>query len=202
MRAAIRERTAGMGIEKSQVSAEYIKQKEEAAQMAGPPGAQKDPESFGGLDLSQISDTKMKNSNSDWNDEMPTMFYDPEAELSKEEQEEADPLMLKNPIEQAMYEVSQSRWPTPLAAIREVGIMFIVIAVFTGVIVGWDRFLREFYTDVGFIPSKEDLANYASRFDGLDLPKGWMDNMSEEDVQNFAEKVNNVIPSGGDLPDL
>ena len=194
MRAAIRERAAGLNIEKSKVSADYIAQKQQAAQSAGPPGAQKSEDVFGGLDLSQISDTKLKNTGSDWNEDMPSMLYDPEAELTKEEQEEADPLMVKNPIEQALYEISQAKWPTTSAAIRDIAIMFGVIALTTVIIVGWDQLLRQFYTGVGFIPNKEDLANYASRFDGLDLPQGWMDGMNEQDIQQFSDKVNSVAP--------
>jgi len=194
MRAAIRERTAGLGMEKSKVSADYIAKKQDAALNAGPPGGQTDADSFGGLDLSQISDTKLKNSGSDWNDEMPSMFYDAGAELTKDEQEEADPLMLKNFVDQALYEISQAKWPTPPAALREVGLMVIVIAFSTVLIVGWDRLLRDIYTNIGFIPSKEDLVNYASRFDGLELPDGWMNGMNEDDVQKFSETVNTVLP--------
>lgn len=209
MRAAIRQRTASMGIEKSQASALYIAEKEAAARLAGPPGAQKDPDSFGGLDLSQISDTKMKNSASDWNEDMPTMLYDPEDEMTKEEKEEADPLMLKNPLEQALYEISQTTWPAPGSALREVVVVLIVIAFTTAIIVSWDRFLKDFYTNIGFIPSKEDLASYAQRFDGLDLPEGWMENMNEEDIQQFSDKVNSgtlgatVVPEAtGSLPEF
>lgn len=206
MRAAIRARAAKMGVEKSKVSADYIAQKNEAAKAAGP-GGQTDPSMFGGLDLSKISDTKLKESATKWDNEMPTMFFDPEKELSKEEQEEADPLMTKSILEQYRYEISQAKWPTPFGAIREVALMMVVIALSTVLIVGWDRILREFYTSVGFIPTKEDLANYAARFDGLDLPDGWMNNMNEVDVSQFSEKLSTapsvtIPPVESGLPEL
>jgi len=199
MRAAIRARAANMNIEKSQETADYIAQKEEEARLAGPPGAQQDSNSFGGLDLSQISDTKMKNTASEWNEEMPSVLFDPADEMTEEEREEADPLMVKGPVDQATYEIQQTNWPTPLAALREVVIMLSVIAFTAVFIVGLDNLLKDFYTNTaGFIPSKESLANYAARFDGLDLPQGWMDNMNEQDIQQFSEKVN----GGGGLPGL
>ena len=42
-------------------------------------------------------------------------------------------------------------------------------------------------------PSAEDLQNYGSRFDGLDLPKGWTDNMNVEDMEKLADAGNNAV---------
>ena len=45
------------------------------------------------------------------------------------------------------------------------------------------------------------MANYAQRFDGLDLPEGWMDGMNEGDMATLADQVN-TAPVSGSLPDL
>lgn len=203
MRAAIRARTADLGIERSKVSAEYIQNREKQALAAG---AQQDREGaagsiFGGIDLSKIStdDSTIRN-RGELDENMPTMFYDPEEEMTLEERQEVDPIMMKNPFEQAANELSNAKWPTLLSAGREVILMAAVVAFSCLLIIGSDNLLRQFYTSVGFIPSPEDIANYASRFDGLDLPSGWMNNMNEQDVAKLAEQVN-VAPSSS-LPSL
>jgi len=204
MRAAIRARTADLGIEKSQVSADYIRAKKDQAIQAGP-GGQVDDNQFAGLDLSKISSTPdAKSSGSKWKEDMPSMFYDPDDELTKEEQEEVDPVMKLNPIEQGLDELKNAKWPSFGSAFKEVGLLFLVVAVSAVIIIGWDKLLREIYTSFGFIPNKEDIQNYASRFEGLDLPSGWTDNMSDQDVAQFADTVGTQSsPSTpGSLPDL
>lgn len=202
MRAAIRARTSEMGLEKSKVTADYIQQKQRQAVEAGVPPAvssQASSDVFGGLDLSQISSAAdaTERGGSQWSEDMPSMFYDPDDELSEEEKDEVDPLRKANPIEQATNELGNAKWPGPAAALREVVVLAVVVAITAVLIISWDKLLREIYTSFGFIPSKEDLANYASRFDGLDLPKGWTNNMSEGDVATFTEKVNAV---GSSIP--
>ncbi|GAX25779.1 hypothetical protein FisN_8Hh319 [Fistulifera solaris] len=195
MREAIRARTADLGMERSKVSADYIKNREMQA-LSG--GAQQEREAaastmFGGIDLSKISTDESSVANrGQWDENTPTMFYDPEEEMSLEERQEVDPVMMKNPIEQTISELSGAKWPTVWSAGREVLIMFAVVAFSCLLIIGADNLLRQLYTAVGFIPSKEDIANYASRFDGLDLPPGWMNNMNEQDVAKLAEQVNSV----------
>jgi hypothetical protein len=215
MRAAIRARTANLGIEKSKVSAEYIQQKQKMAISAGSARAaaeQTSSNTFAGLDLSQISDGSVKRrppTNSLWDsdDETPSMFFDAEERLTEQEREEVDPLIKKGIIEQGLNELQNAKWPDWSSALREVVLMFVVIAFTGALIIGWDKVLRFTYTDIlHFIPSEDELANYASRFDGLDLPKGWTDNMNEADVQNLAGKVNDKLmqqsSSGGGLPSL
>lgn len=203
MRAAIRARTADLGIEKSKVSAEYIQNREKQALSAG---AQQDREGsagamFGGIDLSKISsDESTVRNRGEIDENLPTMFYDPDEEMTLEERQEVDPVMTKNPIEQALNELSNAKWPTLLSAGREVVLMAAVVAFSCLLIIGSDNLLRQLYTSIGFIPSQEDIANYASRFDGLDLPSGWMNNMNEQDVAKLAEQVN-AAPSSN-LPSL
>lgn len=209
MRAAIRERTASMGIEKSKVSAEYIKEKQSMALSAGGARAaaeQMSSNTFAGLDLSQISDgsqAKRGSSASFWGDDdedTPSMFFDPEEKLSEEERTEIDPIMKKGIIEQGLNELQNAKWPDWASALREVALMVLVIAVTGALIIGWDKVLRTVYTDLlHFIPSKEELANYAARFDGLDLPTGWTDNMNEQDVSRFTDAVTTKLQEGATM---
>ena len=204
MRAAIRARTADLGIERSKVSADYIKNREQQALTAG---AQQEREAaasamFGGIDLSKIStDGSSVKVRGELDENMPTMFYDPEDEMTAEERAEVDPIMTQNPVEQATNELTNAKWPTLLSAGREVFLMVAVVAFSCLLIIGSDNLLRQVYTATGFIPSKEDIANYASQFDGLDLPAGWMDNMNEQDVAKLAEQFN-VPPPSSNLPSL
>lgn len=210
MRAAIRARTASMGIEKSKVSADYIAKRQQEAMSAGSAKAAAEATSgdsmFGGLDLSQISTTKVTSKaatkNGLWldkEDEMPSMFYDPEDELSMEERAEVDPIGQKSFVEQGLNELQNAKWPSPMAALREVALMIVIIALTGALIIGWDKVIRVLYTDIlHFIPSKQDLANYMNRFDGLELPTGWTDNMNDDDVASFSEKISSVIPTTTD----
>lgn len=215
MRAAIRARTSDLGIEKSKVSAEYIKKKQQQAEAAGGARAAAEQNSdmmFGGLDLSQIrteAPPPPRSSSSPFADaegEVPAIFYEPEDELTEEERLEADPIGTKSILEQYLYEFKETKWPDPFSALREVGNMLLVAAATAALIIGWDFVVREFYTDIlNFIPSKEDMANYANRFDGLDLPTGWTDNMNEDDVASFTEQVGSLgqsTSSSGGMPDL
>lgn len=199
MRAAIRARTADLGMEKSKVSAEYIQQKQKMAISAGSAKAaaeQTSANTFAGLDLSQISDGSQvkRGAPSIWGaeeEDTPSMFYDPEDKLTEEERAEVDPVMKKGILEQALNELQNAKWPDWASALREVALMAVVIAVTGALIIGWDKVLRTVYTDLlHFVPTKEELVNYAARFDGLDLPKGWTDNMNEDDVARLTDAVN------------
>jgi hypothetical protein len=150
--------------------------------------------------LSQIS--QVKQTTSDWDEDLPTMLYNPEDDLSREEQEEVDPVMLKNPIEQGWSELASAKWPDPLAALQRVAIMFLVIFLSTIVVTQWDNVLRSVYTGFGFIPTADDIANYASRFDGLDLPNGWTSGMSDVDVQSYSDTVSGGATSISGMPEL
>lgn len=210
MRAAIRARTSDLGMEKSKVSADYIQKRQQQAVAAGSArAASENNDMFGGLDLSQIRTeaAPSRSSSSVWADEdgeVPSMFYDPDEELAEEERAEVDPIGQKSIPEQFLHELQNVKWPDPGSALREVGLMIIIVAITAALIIGWDKLLREVYTDVlNFIPSKEDMANYANRFDGLDLPAGWTEKMSEEDIASFADTVGSVSRSSGSgMPDL
>jgi hypothetical protein len=158
------------------------------------------------LDLSQISSTSPRGQD----DETPAMFYDPEKEMSEAEMLEADPDGEMSIQDQVMKEVSESTWPTAGAAFKEVFLLiFIVLATAFGVI-QWDTFLRDTYTNLGFIPTKEELAQGT---ENLVLPEGWTNGMTEDDFMDYQDavgssassaspSVTNLIPKLPALSDL
>lgn len=150
MREAIRKRTEEMGLEKSVLSKQLI-QEANARAKAG--------ESVQGLDLTKIRGNIPDN--------MPSMLYDPEDEMSEEEKEEVDPVGQMSIVKQFENELTNAKWPDAGAVLREVAIMLGVVAVTAAIIIFWDRFLRDFYTDtLNLIPSKEQMN---MRFEGLEL---------------------------------
>ena len=125
MRAAIRARTSDLGLEKSKVSAEYIQRKQQEAMAAGSArAAAESSDIFGGIDLSQIRSEATPRSSSDsiWaydEGEVPGMFYEPEDDLSEEEQAESDPIGQKPIPEQVVHELQNTKWPSPWSADRK-----------------------------------------------------------------------------------
>jgi preprotein translocase subunit SecE len=182
MRAAIRKRTEEMGLEKSKLSKQLI---EDANQRA------KAGEQVQGLDLSKIRGQIPE--------DMPSMLYDPEDEMTDEEKKEVDPVGQLSLFKQAQNELQNAKWPQPLAAMREVVVMFVVVAATGALIIFWDKFLREIYTNIGFIPSS-DVMNV--RFEGLELPEGWTNMMSEEDIANLPQGLRESTGGSSGLPDL
>lgn len=187
MRAAIRARAEDLGVEKSKVSQQYI---EDAQKRAAQSQGNNRP---GQLDLSQISTGNEPGSKDKWDDSLPNVMYDPADELSDEEQAEADAVGQMSIIDQAITEVKASKWPDLGTVIREVAIMFVVVAVTGGIIIGADRALREVYTDIGMIPRAEDIPG---QLDDLALPEGFTNNMSEDDLAQITDEMNKVSKSG------
>lgn len=164
------------------MSPEAIKQAEERAKSAAAnmgSGTQM-------LDLSQISQTRPRGND---NEDMPDMFYEPENDMTDEEMKEADPLGQQSLIEQIKYEFSLTEWPTPFAALKEVVILVASIAATASFIIFLDSSLRDFYTNLGLIPSAEDIKSGA---ENMVLPEGWTDNMSEEDFMKFQDEIGNA----------
>ena len=190
MRAAIRARAQDLGVEKSKVSQQYI---EDAQKRAAQAQGDNRP---GQLDLSQIStgDEPGSKNNNKWDESMPNMMYDPADELSDEEQAEADTVGQMSIIDQAITEIKASKWPDLGSVLREVAIMFVVVAVTGGIIIGSDSALRELYTDIGIIPRPEDIPG---QLDDLALPEGFTNNMNEDDLAQITDEMNKVSKSGG-----
>lgn len=175
---AIRQRTEALGIEKSKVSIEAI----QAAQERAKAGVANQGESFQSLDLSQISQEAPRGEDNS----MPAMLYDPAAEMTEEEMIEADPDGQLSFQDQVAKEISSATWPTPLAAFKEVGLLIAVVVLTASLIIGWDNFLRETYTNLGFIPKPEDIMKGS---ENMVLPDGWTNGMSEDDFMNFQDEV-------------
>lgn len=151
-----------MGIEKSKATAEYIARKTEealAAKSAGEQSGQND-EMFGGIDLSQIRSKAAAGAEEDDN-MMPFMAAEMiEDEMDEEMMKEADPVSFLPLWEQALVEVKATTWPTPLAALKKVILVTILVIV---TVSGGERF--EDYVVDGFtntlhiLPTKEQVEN-------------------------------------------
>lgn len=186
MREAIRARADDLGVEKSKISQQYF---EEARKRAEMNAANNRP---GGLDLSQISSgNEPKSQKQQWDEELPSMLYDPTDELTEEERKEADPVGQMQIWEQVITELKSAKWPDFLSALREVAVMFAVVAISGVIIIGWDKTLRSVYTDLGMIPRSEDIPGQMA---GLDLPEGFTNGMNEEDLAKMAEEMNSKTP--------
>jgi preprotein translocase subunit SecE len=171
-------------MEKSKVSAEAILKAEERAK-SGMGGESFQPQ----LDLSNISQEAPRGE-----DEGPAMFYDPENEMTEEEMKEADPDSQMSIPDQAMKEINAATWPAPDAALKEVGVLIAVVIFTAALIIGWDNFLRETYTSLGFIPTNEDIMKGA---ENMVLPDGWTKGMSEDDFMSFQDEVGSAASEAG-----
>lgn len=200
MREAIRARTADLGLEKSKVSQDYFQemsarassqqQNTGAAPSAPAPAPEEDATQ---LDLSQISTQPMlgakgnRANRGEWDEELPTMLFNPEDEMTDEEKKEVDKVGQLPIWEQALAELKEAKWPTPGAAFREVGLMIVVVCFTGALIIGWDSLLRDFYTTLGMIPNADDIK---SSFQDINfLPDGWTNGMSEEDIAGLQEVI-------------
>eukprot|EP00544_Gedaniella_sp_CCMP2646_P012833 CAMPEP_0202491514 /NCGR_PEP_ID=MMETSP1361-20130828/8549_1 /ASSEMBLY_ACC=CAM_ASM_000849 /TAXON_ID=210615 /ORGANISM="Staurosira complex sp., Strain CCMP2646" /LENGTH=321 /DNA_ID=CAMNT_0049121575 /DNA_START=110 /DNA_END=1075 /DNA_ORIENTATION=+ len=198
MRQAIRDKTKEMGLEKSVLSKQVIQQASARAMRGESPNLN----SNNALDLTKIRGNIPDN--------MPTVLYDPEDEMSSQERMEVDPVGQTSIFNQFQNELSNAKWPTMGAVFREVAIMIVVVAATAALIILWDAFLRDFYTnELHFIPTKEELN---TRFEGLELPEGWTNMMADDDVANLPSELRDAAAAssaaatssggGGGLPDL
>lgn len=195
-----------MGIEKSVVSEQAQRDMEERAKQraanrrAGGPGVlggnddidDKKGTVFGGVDLSQITTDLARG---DTDDNLPSMFFEPESVMSEEEMMEADPVGTMSVVDQLKDTVDSATWPTPQSAVKDVLILISTVLLTTTLVLGWDGFLREAYTDIGIIPRQEETVNAIDQ--GLKVPESWTNNMSEEDLLNFQESQATSSPSAG-----
>jgi preprotein translocase subunit SecE len=195
MRQAIRDKTKEMGLEKSVLSKQVIQQASARAMRGESPNLNNN----NALDLTKIRGNIPDN--------MPTVLYDPEDEMSSQERIEVDPVGQTSLLNQFQNELSNAKWPTAGAVVREVGIMILVVAATAALIILWDAFLRDFYTnELHLIPTKEEIN---TRFEGLELPEGWTNMMTDDDVANLPSELRDAASSaaatsggGGGLPDL
>lgn len=184
VREAIQQRTEALGIERSTVSVDAIKAAQERAKSA----IENRQSGADQLDLSQISLEAPRGDD----ENVPAMFFEPEAEMTEEERVEADPDGQLSYPEQFMKEIGAATWPTPLAALKEVVVLIVVATTSCYLILGWDNFLRETYTNLGFIPRPEDIMKGS---EDMVLPDGWTNGMSEDDYMDFRNEASGESPS-------
>jgi hypothetical protein len=176
-----------LGIEKSKISAEAIKAAQERAleAVANRGAGVGGPDQFSQLlDLSQISDAMPRGPN---DEEVPSMFFEPELQMTEEEMLEADPVGQMSWTEQFKDAVEMSEFPTPGGALKELVILLLAGGLSCALIVGSDYYLRQFYTNVGFIPNPEEVVMRDT--ENVALPEGWTNNMSEEDFMKYQDSV-------------
>jgi hypothetical protein len=147
-------------------------------------GGAADDNTFGGIDLTQISQTKPRGPKDD--DALASIFYEPEMDMTPEEMAEADPVGQLPIPDQIMDTIKTATWPKPGKAVKDVVILVSTVALSALLLVAWDGFLRDFYTSFNFIPTPEQVTQPT---DNLVLPDGWTDNMSETDLLKFQGDV-------------
>ena len=59
------------------------------------------------------------------------------------------------------------------------------VLITAGIIIEWDGFLYKKFSELGFIPSEDDIN--ARREEVTAVPAGWTKNMNEDDVAKFQK---------------
>ena len=156
MRSKIRARAAEEGFEKSVATKKAI---EEATQRAMAGTSSATPDQM--LDLSGFAD-KFVDDGTD--------------ELTKEEQAEIDKIASMPLWEQAKEELSNTRFPTPIAIFQTACVMALIFAISATLILKGDATIRDFYMDLGFIPRPDEVYDFGD----LDLPDGFLEQQDLE----------------------
>jgi len=103
---------------------------------------------------------------------------DNDEELTEEEKKEIDQVGEMNFLQQSIEELKLVKWPSFGSTLRLTGIMLVVFVV-TAVYILWlDNTLRTIVTGLGFIPKPDDVLDFSD----LELPDGWTEFMTDEDV--------------------
>jgi len=171
MRAKIRARAAEENIEKSVATEQAIKEATQRA-MAGQTSATADQM----LDLSGFAEK----------------LDDGTDELTEEEQAEIDKLLDKSLIEQVQEELTNTRFPTPIAVFQTACVMFLIFAASATLILKGDVFIRDVYTGMGFIPRPDEVYDFSD----LELPDGFLEQVDlEGDAGQVVEEATKVADS-------
>ena len=160
MREKIRARASEMGVEKSVATAEAIKAATARAQ-AGESAKEQT------VDLSKFGADLLDSSE--------------EEELTEEQKQLIDPVSSQSILEQIQNEISNTRFPTPGATLKQAALMTVIFIVTAGLILKVDEVLRIQITDWGFIPGPNDIGDYSD----LALPEGFTDMMSDTDLEKM-----------------
>lgn len=156
MRSKIRARAAEEGFEKSVATKKAI---EEATQRAMAGQSSATPDQM--LDLSGFAD-KFVDDGTD--------------ELTEEEQAEIDKIASMPLWDQAKEELSNTRFPTPIAIFQTACVMALIFAISATLILKGDATIRDFYMDLGFIPRPDEVYDFGD----LDLPDGFLEQQDLE----------------------
>jgi len=162
MRSKIRARASSEGIEKSVATKEAIQEATRRAK-AGEAFATADQM----LDLSGFADK----------------FVDDETDkLTEEEQAEIDKIANMPLLDQLQEELSNTRFPTPIAIFQTACVMALIFAVSASLILKGDLVIRTLYMDQGFIPRPEEVYDFSD----LNLPDGFLE---QQDLENELESA-------------
>lgn len=175
MRAKIRARASQEGFEKSVATKKAI---EEATQRAMSGQSSATPDQM--LDLSGFGD-KFVDDGTD--------------ELTPEEQAEIDKIASMPLWEQLTEELSNTRFPTPVAVFQTACVMALIFAVSATLILKGDSTIRDFYMDLGFVPRPDEVYDFSD----LELPDGFLEQQDLESdlgsaVQAATDLANDILP--------
>lgn len=162
MRSKIRARASSEGFEKSVATKKAIEEATQRA-MAGEKSATPDQM----LDLSGFAN-KFVDDGTD--------------ELTEEEQAEIDKIANMPLLEQLQEELSNTRFPTPLAVFQTACVMALIFAVSATLILKGDATIRDIYMGQGFIPRPDEVYDFSD----LNLPDGFLE---QQDLEGNLESV-------------
>ncbi len=172
MRSKIHTRASEEGFEKSVATKKAI---EEATQRARAGQSNATPDQM--LDLSGFAE-KFTDDGTD--------------ELTDEEQAEIDKIASMPLLEQAKEEIANTRFPTPLAVFQTACVMALIFAVSATLILRGDATIRDFYTDLGYIPRPDEVYDFGD----LELPDGFLE---QQDLEGTLGDVVQKV-TGGSVP--
>ena len=170
LRDAVKARTMTLGMETA--SQDALKEVEKRAAQRG------SSSSFGGLDLSKITDGGY---------EKLSINYEPEEEMTEEEMRQADPLGFQPALEQYKFELKETTFPDAGTTLAKVGLL-IALGLVTGLlIINTDKTVRNLYVSQGLLPSADDVR--AAQTSGMEMAK--------ELVQGTTSPTNLQLPDIG-----
>lgn len=138
------------------------------------------------LDLSKVSDGSQQ---------ILSINYEPEDEMTEEEMKTADPLGLESWKGQIQFELGETTFPDLPSTLSRV-VLLVILAFTTGfLIISTDSLVRELMMSKGFIPRPEDIMN--AKEAGLKLSQELAQKVI---MENAATAASNT--GGWSLPDI
>eukprot|EP00591_Stephanopyxis_turris_P000281 CAMPEP_0195521604 /NCGR_PEP_ID=MMETSP0794_2-20130614/19030_1 /TAXON_ID=515487 /ORGANISM="Stephanopyxis turris, Strain CCMP 815" /LENGTH=242 /DNA_ID=CAMNT_0040651189 /DNA_START=328 /DNA_END=1056 /DNA_ORIENTATION=+ len=176
MRERIRARASSLDIEKSVATAKAIEEANARAIAREEPSSS--PEAFGSVPAGAEAEQSLNL------DAIMTGGVGEDnafGDLTDEEREEIEQLTKINIIAQVKDELSNAKWPTVGATLRQTAFMFFIFLVTAGYVLKLDEIVRTVYTDAGLIPRPDEVYDFSD----LTLPDSWTDNMDSNDLMNL-----------------